>query len=303
MELRQLEYFMAVCEELHFTKASEKLGITQPTLSHQIKALEDEIGVPLFDRMGKKIAITEAGRLLYEQASKAFGNLKGAIEKIQELQQIERGILYIGTLPGEINELISSLLLEFHKKYPRIQIRVISKDDIVERILMNELDLAVTIMPPEDERLTRVRLYKEDFYLAVSSNHPLASKVSANFDEIRNYPIILFPQNHQCRKLIESTCTSKGFQVDALIETNDIDSILNFVEAGAGITILSKTLLNLHNREKIKIIPLVNPGLCREIGMVFHKDKYLTSAVRSFIDMLNEHIEVLKLGQSRTCGE
>ncbi len=102
MELRQLEYFMAICDELHFTRASEKLGITQPTLSHQIKALEDEVGVPLFDRIGKRIAITEAGSVLQHQCTQIFSHLKSALEEIQELKKIERGKIYIGALPGRL---------------------------------------------------------------------------------------------------------------------------------------------------------------------------------------------------------
>ncbi|MBW7460997.1 LysR family transcriptional regulator, partial [Paenibacillus sepulcri] len=88
MEIRQLEYFAAICQEKHFTRAAEKLNVTQPTLSHQIKALEDELGVPLFDRIGKKIAITEAGQLLLKHCGQVFNSLSSAREEISELQKI-----------------------------------------------------------------------------------------------------------------------------------------------------------------------------------------------------------------------
>jgi DNA-binding transcriptional LysR family regulator len=118
--MRQLEYFMSLCEELHFTKTAEKLRIGQPTLSNQMKALEDELGVRLFDRLGKKIAITEAGVILLEQSKKVFANVKFATEQIEELQKVKRGKLVIGALSGDLSLIASKVLLEFHAEYPHV---------------------------------------------------------------------------------------------------------------------------------------------------------------------------------------
>lgn len=302
MEFRQLEYFMAICEELHFTRAAEKLGITQPTLSHQIKALEDEVGMPLFDRVGKKIAITEAGLLLQEQCTNIFSNLKSASEKIRELQKMKRGKLAIGALPGEINHLVSLQLLDFHYKYPDIQIKLVGLDDLYERVLKNEIDLAVTIIPIHaDERVTTIPLYREEFFLTVPDTHPLASKEEIDFEEINTTPIIMFPQNHQCRKLVDITCNSIGFKIQPHIETNTFESIISLVRAGAGATILSKTLLSLNDTSKLKVIKIVNPTICRQVGIVIHKDKYIGFAARRFIDMLTDHVKNLNLKEPINC--
>ncbi|GGB69272.1 LysR family transcriptional regulator [Fictibacillus barbaricus] len=304
MEFRQLEYFMAICEELHFTRAAEKLGITQPTLSHQIKALEDEIGMPLFDRVGKRIAITEAGNVLREQVAKIFSNLKGASEKIRELQSIERGNLSIGALPGEINQLVSLQLLDFHHLYPEIKIRLVGLDDLFERVLKNEIDLAVTILPlNEDERVSTIPLYREEFYLAVSQDHPLAAKDSIDFEEINQNSIVMFPQNHQCRKLVDVTCNSIGFKLKPRIETNTVDSIISLVRAGAGATILSKTLLSLNDTSKLKVIRIQNPTICRQVGIVYHKDKYISFAAQRFISLLTDHIKSMELEEPINCSQ
>lgn len=234
MELRQLEYFMAICEELHFTRASELLGITQPTLSHQIKALENELGVLLFDRIGKKIAITEAGHILKEQGTKIFSNVRSAQERIAELKDITQGKLSIGALPGEINTLVSENLLHFHQLYPQIRMKLIGSDNIMEEVLRNGLDIAVTIMPAEDERIIRIPLYSEQFYLVVPINHELATKDHIDFNEVRGLPLIIFPQNHQCRKLFDSVCHVIGAAISPVIETNTVESIYNWSKMDRG---------------------------------------------------------------------
>ncbi|NHN35572.1 LysR family transcriptional regulator [Paenibacillus agricola] len=294
MEIRQLEYFSVLCEELHFTKAAEKMGITQPTLSHQIKALEDDLGVPLFDRIGKKTAITEAGMILYKQCKLIFSNLLSARDQIQELQNIERGTLAIGALPGELNQLVSSLLLEFHRNYPKIRIKIIGTEDIVNLILQNELDFAITILPLEDERISKIALYKERFYFAATPDHPFANNSAINFDEIKGTPFIMFPESHRCRQLIDLTCSTAGFKLQPLIETTTIESLFGLVRSGAGATILSKTLLEMYNNGDLIMIPIENPALCREIGIVFHRDKHIGKAAKGFIDILTTHVEKLR---------
>ncbi|SEN97234.1 LysR family transcriptional regulator [Paenibacillus sp. OV219] len=294
MELRQLEYFIATCEELHFTRASVRLGITQPSLSHQIKALEDELGVPLFDRIGKKIAITEAGMILYRQSKLAFGNLASAKEQIGELQQIERGTLSIGALPGELNRLVSSLLLHFHRDYPKVRIKIFGVENIVDRVLNNELDVAVTILPIEDERIHTIPLYEEKFYFVATMQHPYAGRSSIDFEEIMNVPIVMFPETHRCRQLVDMTCSRAGFKFQPLIETTTIDSLFGLVRSGAGGTVLSKTLFEMYNYEDLLPIPIQNPTLCREVGIVYHRDKYMGKATQGFINLLTAHIKTLK---------
>lgn len=296
MELRQLEYFVAICNELHFTRASEKLGITQPTLSHQIKALEDELGVPLFNRIGKKISITDAGKILLEQSKKTFSNIKSAHEQIEELQKIKRGKLIIGALPGELNQLASTLLLEFHRRYPHVQIKIIGLYDVVDRVIQNEIDLALTIIPSDEEnRLEKIHLYHEEFYLAVSDDHLYAKREKVNFEEAVHMPLVLYPTNHKCRQLVDTACTSLGLSVEPSIESTDPECILNFVKAGVGATILSKTLLNLANDGSLKLIKIQNPTLRREIGIVHHKEKYLGYAARGFIELLTLFVKQRKM--------
>lgn len=294
MELRQLECFRAICEELHFTRAAEKLGITQPTLSYQIKLLEEELGIPLFNRTGKKITVTEAGNILHKYCAITFSSLAGARQEILEMHNMKRGTLLIGTLIGEINELVSRLLIDFNKKHPDIQIKLYGSEDVVEPLINYDLDFAVTILPLEDERFRKIPLYEEDFYFVMKSDHPYVSSSHFDFENIKNESVIMFPSSHRCRQMIDLACSMFAFDLKPKIETTTIESLLMLVRSGAGVSILSKTLLELYPHQDLKIIPVAKPSLRREVGIIHLKDRYMGRAAREFIELLMTHTHKTK---------
>jgi DNA-binding transcriptional LysR family regulator len=291
LELRQLEYFMALCEELHFTKTAEKLRIGQPTLSYQMKSLEDELGVRLFDRLGKKIAITEAGEILLEHCKKVFQNLQFATEQIAELQNVKRGKLVIGSLSGDLSLIASKVLLEFHAKYPHVQIQFFAIDDPVEKIKQNDIDLALTFMPKPDDSFNQIPLYEDEFYLVVRTDHAWSARDEIGFHEIRNIPLILNPIGHCFRKLFADACLSAGIVIQPIIESSDSKAILELVKEGIGATIISSTLFSLENTGNLKAIKITNPAFIKEITIIHHKQKYIGTAAKGFIEILMNFIK------------
>lgn len=291
LELRQLEYFMALCEELHFTKTALKLRIGQPTLSYQMKALEDELGVRLFDRLGKKIALTEAGEILLEHSKKVFTNLKCATEQIEELQKVKRGKLVIGALSGDLSHIASKVLSTFHAKYPHIQIQVYSLDDCVEKLKQNEIDLALTILPKTDESLIYIPLCEEEYILAVRADHIWSEREEVEFGEIQNIPIILNPKGHCFRKSLDDACIAARITIQPIIESTDSKSILSLVKEGIGATIISSSLFALENEGLLKAVRIKNPTIIREVTIVHLKQKYIGTAASGFIEILNNYIK------------
>lgn len=231
--------------------------------------------------------ITEAGMILYQQSHIAIGSLTSAREQIQELQKVERGSLSIGALPGELNELISSQLINYHRKYPNIHIKLIANEDVVERVLHNELDFAISILPVEHDKLAIKSLYSESFYFVTTANHPLASHTNIDFEELVTTPIVMFPETHRCRQLIDSTC-----QIAGLATT--VDSLFTLVRSRIGATVLSKTLIDMYHYDDLVMIPIVNPKLSREVVIVSHKDRYLGQAASGFIDLVLSYIKTIK---------
>lgn len=205
MELRQLEYFMAVCEELHFTRAAVKLNIAQPTLSQQIKSLEGEVGTPLFDRIGKKTALTEAGKILLKHSQKIFYEMEQAQAALRDLNGLERGKLTIGSLLTSVNYLLPSAIVNFKRMYPNIELSVLGlrTEKIEKKIQETELDLGVTFLPHKNDGLESIPLFTEELALAVPKNHPLADEKKIDMGVISHLPTILMPKNYFLRQLIE----------------------------------------------------------------------------------------------------
>lgn len=296
MELRQLEYFRAVCEEMHFTRAAEKLNIAQPTLSQQVKALEGEVGIPLFDRIGKKIALTEAGRILLKHSQQIFYELEQAKAAIGELNGLERGKLTIGSLLTSVNYLLPSVIMRFKQLYPNIELSVLGlrTGDILNGILENELDLGVTFLPVGDESLESIPLFNEELALAVPADHPLALESVANLQMIADFPLVLMPKSYYLRQLIDTCCQEIGLNIKPVLELTTLDSFIQMVAKGVGITVLPVPYLEDLNNQAIKMVRLASPVPKRKIGVVYRKDKFMCTATKTFMNELTTVSEAVK---------
>ncbi|MFD3201244.1 LysR family transcriptional regulator [Bacillus sp. LR_5] len=292
MELKQLEYFYAVCQELHFTRAAEKVGISQPSLSQQIRLLEHEIGTPLFDRIGKKTALTESGKLLLKYTRKIFYEVEQAKTSIDELNGLQRGTILVGTLLTVEDYLITPTLLNFHQKYPGVKISVfgLRTGDIHKQLIENKLDLGIVFLPMKGDELESISLSTEEMAFAVPKGHPLENQEMLDVEVLKTTPSILLPQQYFIRKLIDEACKDLGFFPKPIFEITTMQSLINIVIKGVGVTILPKPYLEYLNHPNIRIIPILISNLSREIGVVYRKDKYLSTATHAFISALKETV-------------
>jgi DNA-binding transcriptional LysR family regulator len=285
MELRQLYYFVTLCSELSFTRAAETLGITQPTLSQQIKVLEDEVGVQLFERLGRKITVTDAGIILNRECRIIFNSIDNAKNEISALKQIKGGRVAVGALPGGLTDLVSSLLPIFHQVYPEVQIKTMSSTNITELIAFNKVDFALAKFPLDDKNMIQIPLYTEGFYLVVSNQNPFANKEQISLKELENIPLILFSDGYDCPELFKQYAN-----LHLKVETSSMGSLLNLVKSGQGAAILSKTLLEMYSYVELSAIPILQPHMDRNIGLVFHRDKFWGPGAKYFVELLTKEI-------------
>lgn len=291
MELKQLQYFMAICEELHFTRAAEKLGVSAPNISQQIRRLEEELGVLLFDRVGKTIVLTDAGAILREHGAAVFRHLQQAGDAIADLKQMQGGSLSIGVLPGDADLMFNAMLLNFHQTYPTLSLSLLETTKVTEQVLDRSIDVGVTIGPVIDERLTTIPLFHEEFSLAVSMNDPLATENFIPLNRLQGLKMVMFPGDHQCRKLIDRFCMDNGFTLQSHLVTTTLSSLLQMVQSGVGTCVLPRLLLeNLHNPD-IKVVHLRNPTPSQDICLIYRSDRYVGYAMRTFIKTLRAYID------------
>ena len=288
MELRQLEYFLMLCEEMQFTRAAERLNIAQPTLSQQIKVLENEVNTPLFHRIGKKIALTEAGHILYRQAQTIFQTLHTTKLQMQQLASLEKGILRVGALPGELTNIVSDLVLKFMHKYPHIQVTVTSGEDIHTLLKNDTIDIGFSFSPlieNYDEQFVEIPLYTEQFCY-VESKDSASPHEPVQLRTILNEPLVLFPNAHLCRRIINAAAKSDKLTVEPKFETSSIPAIFQFVEQGLGGTIVAKTLFDLHASDKLHAHIIPHPLLERETLLIYQKERQQSPAFKAFLDLL-----------------
>ncbi len=279
-----------VSKELHFTKAAEKLGISQPTLSHQIKMLEQEVGYPLFNRVGKKIELTKVGEIVQQEALNIQGSLQGMSSQIEAFTKVEIGELKIAVLPGEITDLVSTLCIQFNHLYPNINVSIQTTDQVEKAVLENQADFGIGFQFNQCDRLQLTKLYDEEFYL-ISNQSNGEDKVS--FSSFLDGPLILFPSMHQCRKILDITSAEVGKRIEPIVETSSVQSILNLVRSGVGRSVVSRTLYEFYDTGDLFFQHIEKPSLTRAAYLVMKKNCFINYPARKYIQLLVREIEKL----------
>ncbi len=279
-----------VSKELHFTRAAEKLGISQPTLSQQIKILEQEIGSALFNRIGKKIELTKVGEIVQQEALNIQSSLHSMSSQIEALTKVEIGDVKIAVLPGEMTDLVTTLCIRFNQMYPNIKVSVQSTDQVEKAVLENGADFGIGLYFDRADMLQVTKLYDEEFYL-ISNQSNVEEKIS--FSDCLDGPLILFPNTHQCRKLLDSTSCEVEKLVNPIVETSSVESILKLVRNGVGRSVVSRTLFEFNDTADLYFQQIEKPSLTREVNLIMKKNCLINYAARKYVELLIREIEKL----------
>ncbi|MDU0328982.1 LysR substrate-binding domain-containing protein [Paenibacillus sp. 3LSP] len=294
MEHRLLEYFIAVGEDLHFTKAAERLGITQPTLSHQIRLLEQELGTALIQRIGKKNYLTQAGAILLEHARRVVYEVEQAKLEIGQITGVQRGQLRIGCSG---NHLLEDKLISFHRQYPGIELTVLelATEETRAGLLANQLDLGVVFLPLQDEQIVSRPLFDEALVLVVSSQHAYAELPEVTLEQVAQLPLVLFPPKFYVRQLLDTACADQGIEIRPVMELSTMESQVQMVIHHVGGTVLpgsyARTLTSTNRRGGITVVPLAQPVPHKNVGLVYRRSTFMDPTLQAFIDHLTKDHE------------
>ncbi|OXB02010.1 LysR family transcriptional regulator [Flavobacterium plurextorum] len=260
MEIYQLEYFIKTAEVLHFTKAAELCFVTQSGLSQQIKKLEEELGMPLFKRIGKKVQLTEAGSVFLIHAKKVVENVENGKQAIEDLNEMIGGELRLG-VTYIFGLLILPVINAFAKTYQNLKIVVEygTTEALEQKLLTNELDLVLVISSHEIELpIQKVPLFTSNMVMAVSKSHSLASLGKIPFKKIEDVPLILPGKGSNSREYVEVLFKKYNMKPKISIELNSIHALLQMVENSDWATIVAeKALKGWDNLKAIQITGVV----------------------------------------------
>ena len=249
MELRQLKYFIAVAEELHFGRAAEKLHLSQPALSKQIHALENSIEIKLFDRTKHWVRLTPAGKQFLETARHTLQQLEQGIKAARRIALGEIGRLRIGFPNPALLTILPKILQQYRSQYPKVELTLVGggTETQVEALRTHQVDVSLVYTPIREDNLSVYPLYEETFLVALPSCHPLAKQKRVSLKSLANESFILYPRSLApvlYNEFLEC-CTQAGFVPNIVQEGEMTDTRLGLVAAGVGIAFIISGLQNL----------------------------------------------------------
>ncbi len=292
MQLHQLQYFVAVADTRHFTRAAAQMHVAQPSLSQQIRALERELGAELFHRARGHISLTDAGEALLPLAQRILADTETARREVQEVAQLRRGRVRLGATPSLCASLVPDVLRAFHDRYPGVEL-VVHEDasqDLVRILAAGELDLALVItpLPGQAPALATSELLREELVAvsALSSPAPGAGG-RLRVADLRDQPLVMFRRGYDLREFTTAACRAAGFEPVFTVEGGEMDAVLGFVRAGLGLAVIPGMVAA---RAALRVTPFAAPGLHRTIAVAHRKDVDPPRAARELSHVLRAHL-------------
>lgn len=290
MDTRLLNYFIAVARECHFTRAAEKLNISQSALSQQISQLEAELNVRLFHRTSRRVELTDEGKYLYEASVPLLIRLEEVRTDIHNPELTRRKMLRIASVPSAASLLLPKALAKLRETDPAIETQLFEGSSLRALQLLRErqVDAAVIRTPYDLQGLEVRELTREPLVAIVGNGHPLASSQSIYLKELADEPFILFDSRHAnaLSSLVWLACLEAGFFPRVLCEGPELLTMANLVSAGLGVALMPKEMTQLIPADAVSALDLKGQTPISTLALVWNENGYLPRTVRMFIECI-----------------
>ncbi|MEK4230513.1 LysR family transcriptional regulator [Solibacillus sp. FSL H8-0538] len=290
MELRQLRYFVEVAEREHISEAAEHLHVAQSAISRQIANLEEELGTPLFERIGRNVKLTPVGKIFLEHTVTALKAIDFAAKQVEEFIDPAKGTIKVGFPTSLASYVLPTVISAFKKEYPDVSfhLRQGSYKFLIEAVKSRELNLAfLGPLPPKDELIDATVLFSENIHALLPATHPLAKNSSINLIDLRNDNFVLFPEGYILHKVAVEACKSAGFIAKVTSEGEDMDALKGLVAAGIGVTLLPESSLYDSTPRLTVKVPIAMPSIRRTVGVISPTNRELAPSEKVFIEFVN----------------
>ena len=289
MELRTLRAFVEVVRQGGFTQAAKKVFATQSTVSKAIKHLEDEIGVPLLDRIGHRSKLTAAGEIVYQRALRMLAERNDLMAELDQLRGLKRGTLRLGLPPVGSSTLFAPLFAAYHKRHPGVEIRLVEHggERLEELLLSGEIELAASLLPVSDTMEWQA-IRREPLTVLLSTNDELSRRRSVGLPAVKHLPFILFETGFALNRIILDACHRHGFEPNIVARSSQIDFIVELAAAGLGAAFLPRMIAERRKLPSVSRVLLVDPDTDWHIAMVWRRGAYLSQAARAWLDLVSK---------------
>ena len=293
MEFREISTFLQVAKFKSFSRAAEQLGYTQAAVTIQIKNLENELGVHLFDRIGKQTLLTHQGRIFYNYASNITREISQAKDALSNPDELT-GKLCLGTIVSVCASVFPVLLREYHRRYPKVNIKIVtdSPEILLHMMDKNTLDIVYFLdKPVYNTKWVKVLEKPEEVFFISSSENPLSKRRELNLDEVICQPFISTEKDASYRLLLEESLAEKGYELHPFLETGNTEFIINQLRHNLGVSFLPGFIVKKDLDEgRLSRLDVRDFHLqvCRQI--VYHKDKWVTREMKAFLELAQDFL-------------
>ncbi|WP_336785743.1 LysR family transcriptional regulator [Paenibacillus sp. MMO-177] len=290
MELLQLQYFLTVARLEHVTEAARHLHVTQSSLSKTIQRLEEDLGVPLFDRIGRKLRLNESGSRFLLRAERALFELDQGKQELNDISSSEQGTIELAVNTASM---LPNILREFRKKKPNIQfhVQMLTTQEMVSHLHRGDIDFCLSSPPLEGEDIECQIMYRDPILVAVPKTHRLAGRSSVSLPELKEEWFVGVKKGYGTRDLVDSICKKAGFEPKFVYEGDEPARINALVEAEIGIAFIPGTARNSNGH--LAYLQVEKNELVREIALLWHKSRYVSRAAQSFREVVVNYFETI----------
>lgn len=304
MELRQLKYFLSVAETEHLTRSADTLNVTQSTLSHGLRLLEDEIGVPLFDRIGRGLRLSQAGVVLRDHARRALQEVEAGKMALADLAALQSGSLTVGVIPTFLTHFVPDAVADFSEAFPRVHVDVkdLRAGPIEDLLVAGQLDMGISFHPATRAEIEAEPLFEEQLTLVVNKNHAFAGRKSLRMRELAGLPLALLPRSFETRRMIDQAFNAAGTTPDVRVEMESVDALLRLCRAGSLASIAAEHAAHQAVRASgstLVSVALTDPTVVRRAAILWRKHASRSRAAQELASRLPATISRLSNPQKR----
>lgn len=302
MDLRQLEIVRTVAEKGSFTAAARVLNVSQSAVSRQVLLLEEELGEPVFLRLGRRVRLTTAGQALFDLSRRVLTDISDTTAGIRDHQQAPAGTLHLGGGMTVCLHVFPPLLKEYRKRQPRIDVKLTTGPtaQLLERLRSGALDIGLLTLPVEGADLTQVPVMREELLLVLPPSHKLAGRRRIPPADLVNQSWVLFERGSSTRRVIDGMFEAHGIRPRVVLETENVEILKAFASTGLGLTILPYQALAREARSgMLRIKRIEGITLVRETGWVYVRGARVPRVVQQMFEALRRTMPRLKLAPPR----
>jgi LysR family hydrogen peroxide-inducible transcriptional activator len=293
MEMHQLKYFLAVAETGSFSRAAERCYVSQPSLSQQIIKLEQEVGQPLFDRAGRRVMLTQAGKMLVEHARTILMTVENATKQLKSAGEDVSVRLSVGVIPTIGPYILPKVIGNFLKSRPNIDLVI--QEDYTQRLITalceGEIDIAIMALPINNDQLAVETLGTDALLLALPRGHKLTKKRRVKTADVRDERFVLINEMHCLGEQVASFCRQHEFQPGVVCRSAQISTVQALVELDQGISILPAMARDNHRSSRLVYCEFGDEKPSRTIVAAHHRHRYMIPQAQEFIDTVRQHLE------------